>query len=116
MNAIEQNLINDLKSNGEQSSWDWDADARFAKIIGDEKSEQIILAAIKSGAPSAIRFETVHQTGVPKKRLRYLRGLVKKGVATAYWEGLGEGGKNTFGVNRLRVYKAQPNKANQGDG
>lgn len=103
MNAL-QFLLDDLKKHGVQMSWDWEADLRFAEAIGDKQSSEILWLVVNGGAPTAVKWSHVQRTGIPQKRMRYLRQLVKRGDVISYWSGSEEGGKCQFGVNRFRNY------------
>lgn len=103
-------LIKDLDEHGIQMSWDWEADLRFAIAIGDKKSSEILKRVCYGSAPTAIKWSYVQRTGIPKKRMRYLRKLVKRHKVIAFWSGSEEGGKNRFGVNRFRNYKLADHK------
>ena len=102
--SILDSLVNDLKQHGGQSSWDWEADARFAEIIGDFESAKILWGVVHSSTMVFRQLTIVQKTGITKKRLRALRRLVKLGLVESSWESLGAGGRNIFGVGRLRGY------------
>lgn len=96
-------LLSDLSENGEQCSWDWEADLRFARITGQDTSP--IEAAIYSSAPIAFRVAASRGwEKVTQKRIRLLRKLCKIGLANSYWSGTGNGGKSDFGLNRVKNY------------
>ena len=97
-------LLKDIEENGEQTSWDWMSDYRYAKIIGDEESETIILKALNSHSTVYAKLNAVLLTGIPSKRMRDLRELVKLGYLKSCWVGSGEGGYSELGVRRLRAY------------
>ena len=96
--------VKDLKTNGTQFSWDLPADERYAKIIGDSTSEELIHRAVHSYSIMTSRLAAVESTGITPKRLRALRKLIKLGLVESYWEGLGAGGRSEFGVGRVRSY------------
>lgn len=104
MNKLKRFLLSDLEENLDQSSWDWEADYRFAIAAGDTKSAEIIKEAIDSSAPTALRFVLVRSTGITKKRLRVMNGLIKMKLVTAYWLGTGDGGRSEFGISRVKIY------------
>jgi len=108
MNPIEIKaaLLRDLKENGIQTSWDWESDLRFARILGEEDHAETLKMAIDSPVVIARRWAVVDSTGIPKKRLRYLRQLVNEGTVESGWMGTGEGGINELGVGRIRWYEA----------
>ena len=103
MNILDE-LVKDLKTNGTQFSWDLPADERFAKIIGDSESEELINRAVHSSSIMIARLAAVESTGITPKRLQALRRLVKLGLVESYWQGVGFGGRNDFGVGRVRCY------------
>jgi hypothetical protein len=105
MHKLKKLMMKDLEEYGEQSSWDWDADLRFAIMINDEKSITIIQEALKSYSTSQVRCQAVAETGITKKRLRVLNGLIRLGLVKASWVGTGEGGRNLYGVSRVRSYE-----------
>lgn len=102
--AVLDALEADVRRHRSQSSWDWEADARFARLLGNEWAERRILAACESHAPAAFRYAAVAETGVTKQRLAALRLLLKSGRITADWRGTGPGGLSELGTNRVRVY------------
>lgn len=101
----EEFLIKDLEENESQSSWDWEADFRFAKQFYPNECKDIALI---------IRSQTLHAHQIvahrllaektKSSRLRTMRRLIKKGIVKAYWVGTGWGGKHDFGINRVRAY------------
>ncbi len=107
MTEVESFLLKDIeKHGGSQSSWDWEADARFAKRFVADAVEDV-MALLKSESPFPIQISghrVLIYRKVTVKRLRGLRGLVKKGLVASHWYGLGAGGVNTFGVGRTRGY------------
>ncbi len=102
---ILENLKEDLLKKGPQASWDWEADYRFAIIIKDYKSAEIIKQVIESNGVTAIRYAAVQSTGITKKRLNFLRKLKRTGVVKSYWSGLGRGAYSQFGIRRVRCYE-----------
>lgn len=101
----EEFLIKDIGENGSQSSWDWQADLRFAKFFFPEEHADIA-AIIHSSTvySSRIAAHEVLAKKTKSSRIATLRRLIKKGLIESSWMGTGEGGKNLFGVNRVRSY------------
>jgi hypothetical protein len=104
MHKVKRLLLTDLENNGSQASIDLEADARFAKIIGDKISEQIIIKAIENGTTGLPKDAELIQTHITDKRLRVLNGLVKMKLVKAHWVGTNVGGTKALGVNRVRIY------------
>lgn len=103
----EEFILSDLEKYGSQSSWDWEADYRFAQQFYPEH-EELIRKITYGGAPAGIRINAHFHTAankVKQNRLAVLRMLVKKGFVVSYWNGTGEGGALLFGVNRVKVYE-----------
>jgi hypothetical protein len=101
---IEAFLIHDMKSHGGcQSSWDWEADARFASFI-EHKDAALINQACYSGTVWPIKERIIRGTGIIQLRLRYLRGLQKCGIVKGAWTGTGAGGLYELGTRRIRDY------------
>lgn len=99
----ERFLLDDLRENHAQSSWDWPADERFAEHVGD--GDNLITESMESGAPSAFRIAAAKTwERITQRRLRALRALVKRGLVVAFWSGTGPGGFTDFGVRRVRTY------------
>lgn len=104
LSADEKFLLSDLKENHAQGSWDWPADERFAEHLGCD-SEYLMSETINSVAVAPIRAAVATTwKKVTQRRLRALRGLVRKGLAESYWMGTGWGGKTDFGITRVRMY------------
>lgn len=103
-NLIEIFLLNDLKENVSQSSWDWEADLRFAYAI-DHPKKKLIEDVVNSETVWPIRYGILKSTGITAKRLRYLRKLVNKKLVISYWIGSGWGGQSEFGLKRVRNYR-----------
>jgi hypothetical protein len=97
--------LDDLRKNGDQASWDWEADERFAHMIGDLEAADMIRQAIDSVSTIFHRYTAVHVTGITQKRLRALRRLGRQGFIKTGWIGTGPGGYNEFGVRRSRWYR-----------
>ena len=105
MRKVKRLLLTDLENNGSQCSIDLEADARFARIIGDPVSEKTILEAIEAGETSELPKDCgLLAIGMRDKRLRVLNGLVKMKLVKAHWSGTSEGGVKMLGVNRVRIY------------
>lgn len=99
-------VLEDLKKHGTQSSWDWEADQRFASHIGDSEAADGIRKILDSCAPSAFRIAAMLEyRRITNRRLRVLRKLVKNGLVVAFWDGLGQGAINQFGVRRVRCFR-----------
>lgn len=102
-----QFLIADIKKHGAQSSWDWDADVRFARFLDDTVSADAIQRACDSHSVLSARYSYwVHFGGrrICRNRMRRLRELVSAGFLSAGWVGLGAGGFSEFGIRRVRAY------------
>ena len=99
-------LIQDFKEHPVQSSWDFEADLRFAKAIDDEEAVGLIRSMLKSSFAPAILgvFHHTIRPRITRRRLAATRKLVERGLVTARWSGTGYGGKTEFGVNRARTY------------
>lgn len=99
-------LINDFKEHPVQSSWDFEADLRFAKEIGDDEAVNLLRSMLKSRFVPAILGVFYHtiRPRITRKRLRVIRKLVEQGLVVTYWSGTGYGGKADFGVSRTRTY------------
>lgn len=100
-------LIADLREHRCQSSWDWEADKRWAEMKGDAAMQECIDVLINSTGIDVLRanyHDAYVRRQVTEPRLRALRRLVREGHAVAYWQGAGEGARNNFGVGRFRVY------------
>ena len=105
MNDDQKFLLANLKANGPQSSWDWQADHRFALAAGLTEEAEKIRLVLRSHAPTIFRDEVMFSVKhVKTRRLRALQALVKKGLVRSAWVGTGAGGKNEFSVNRCRAY------------
>ena len=102
----QQFLLNDLKINGTQSSWDWEADFRYACEFYPNDIERAKMI-VYGGAPAGVRMSEHDRAmrHIKLSRLRALRALESKGLITSYWTGTGEGGRNFTGVCRERAYK-----------
>ena len=98
-------ILADLKKNDAQSSWDWDADLRFAKHLGlAEEFRHLELAIGGNFLPDRrAHFEMVRRT-VTQRRLRAIRKLVHMGLVRSEWRGTGSCGKTDCGINRARGY------------
>lgn len=100
----EQFLLDDLSECFTHSSWDWPADERFAAHLGLDISA--ISATMQSCAPSSLRVGVSQSWDkLTQRRLRLLRGLVRKGLVHSSWAGTGYGGVSEFGLNRCRHYQ-----------
>lgn len=106
MNKYETTLLADLHQHRGQSSWDYEADYRFAKALGWEKETEDLKSILGSRAPFTciIAAHTTLVGHVKKLRVSTLRTLAKEGYVEAFWVGMGSGGGSTFGVNRARAY------------
>jgi hypothetical protein len=103
----EEFLLADLAGHEFVFSWDWQADLRFARFLGETKIVESIEAAMASHAPWPNLFD-FYQTivkPVTQRRLRVLRSLVKAGKAEAEWVSSGECGRANYGVTRFRAYR-----------
>lgn len=103
---IQDFLMTDLKENGSQSSWDFQADLRFAKFLKEEEAVADLERILFSSAPLALILDA-HSALIGKvknKRLAGLRELVSMGEAESFWMGLGQGSMNQFGAKRVRCY------------
>lgn len=101
-----QFLLQDLAEHGPQTSWDWPADWRFAKFLGDKEAIEFYEWALRGESRHVVLIATVRLYGkrLVERRLRALQFLVKQGKVEAAWAGTGEMGVHTFGINRARVY------------
>ena len=101
-------LLQDLRDNGSQGSWDWEADARFADALGLSEVAADASACCTSPSTSFARYNA-HRMLVYRQatqpRLRLLRRAIRMGYIKAYWQGTGPGGANLFSVTRVRGYK-----------
>jgi hypothetical protein len=95
---------------GMGSSWDWEADLRFAQAIGDDGAATWADQLARSQMPLPLRLDlyTAHCGHITRRRRRAMGELVRRGWATASWIGLGEGSRAAFGVGRSRVYELTP--------
>lgn len=104
-----QIVLNDLRRHElghGQSSWDWEADFRFAKEVGTKDEIEILQALLKSSAVFAHQI-AVHKARIRKlaqRRIRALRKLYKMGLVDAFWLGTGHGGYSEFGIRRIRTW------------
>jgi len=100
-------LRDDLKQCEIQTSWDWDADYRFAMQFGSESEKKAIkefyFSKSIAGIKIAVWCETIRGT-ITRKRLNALNELVAQGYAKKWWSGTGGGGMYEIGVNRVRAY------------
>lgn len=101
-----QLVLKDMQNKGPQGSWDWEADHRFAKAVGDltAVSDLERIMACELDAAAFIGHKRLVRKRITERRLRALRKLVAQGTVYADWRGTGPGGKNRFGVNRCRAY------------
>ena len=105
LTKTEFSLYEDMKNNGgRQESWDWESDYRFALIINDVESANLIRKACDSSSVTVFRYAAVRSTGITQKRLSCLRQLVKKQLVDSYWSGLGEGAVSQYNLRRVRTY------------
>ena len=105
LTKTEFSLYEDMKNNGgRQESWDWESDYRFALIINDVESANLIRKACDSSSVAVFRYAAVRSTGITQKRLSCLRQLVKKQLVDSYWSGLGEGAVSQYNLRRVRTY------------
>lgn len=96
------------EQSGVQSSWDWTADTQFARLTGgDEETVKTLQAAVDSNAPDAFRMGAMDTLATPfkRRRLAALRRMEKEGLVQASWAGIGAGGRERFGVSRVRQYR-----------
>lgn len=101
-------IIKDLETHDNQGAWDWEADLRFARAIGDTEAVADCQALLRSNAPFALQIAAHHgliAKTITARRIRALRALVRQGRARAFWLGTGRGGASLFGVNRVRHYQ-----------
>ena len=79
-----------MKENrGTQSSWDWDADYRFAEYVGDPEIVALIKKEGRSMAPGPLLWMH-HEAAfgkIHKRRLRALRYLKKIGLLERWYSG-----------------------------
>ncbi len=100
-------VIQDLSKHRCQSSWDWGADLRFARIFaGDFVDDICTLCRANAPTPHLIAFHRAYiYRRVTLPRLRALRNLVRGGKVKATWSGTDYGGRTDFGVTRTRQYR-----------
>lgn len=105
MTKDEQIILEDIKKTRMgQSSWDWEADYRFAKAVNANDEIEILKALLKSHTAFPIQIE-IHRKYISKlknRRLRALRRLEKRGVLFSGWAGTGYGGYALFGTRRTK--------------
>lgn len=99
-------LTEDMKAHiNMTTSWDWDADYRFAEKFYDDATIKAIL--LTKGNVNNVRgvdlFMAVAKR-VHKKRLHTLRKMEEKGLVKTGWVGNGVG-SSTFGVTKSRLYE-----------
>lgn len=104
MKAAKAFLLEDLKRHIYLSSWDFEADVRFAEAI-KHKDAEIVRLCLEGQSPWPIRKSVLESTGVTKLRLRALRELVHDGLVVSEWTGTGPGGWTELNVCRCRMYK-----------
>ena len=107
MTADEEIILKDMKDiKLGQSSWDWQADYRFAKAIKSEHEIDILEMLLKSNAPfpHQIAVHKKHISKLKNRRLRALRRLEKQKYLKSLWIGTGYGGRSDFGVNRIKTW------------
>lgn len=98
-------VLSHLKDFGPQGSWHWDADARFARAIGDHGAAGVIEDAYSHAYLLTYQLAAMYSVRhIKRRRLRALRKLVKQGLVKAHWRGTGPGGATEFGTNRVRQY------------
>jgi len=101
-------LYLELKNSGSQSSWDWPADRNFALFLKEKDIADLIEQTLNSTTLLPFRLAAWSEgwnRKITKPRLRYLRMLMSKGLVISYWLGLGESGRTTYGIRRVRVYR-----------
>ncbi len=89
-----------------QSSWDWEADYRFAIAINAKNEIEILENLLKSDAPFPVQI-AVHKGCIGKlknRRLKALRNLTKQGLINSHWLGTGYGGYSEFGIRRIKTW------------
>ena len=83
-------LLSDIEAHhGHQSTWDYDADYRFAKYCGDIAAIEILVKIEKSYAPGPILIAAHDATckSVKRRRLSALRYLKKQGILGSTYSG-----------------------------
>lgn len=101
-------LLADLAEHRAQSSWDWEADARWATMTGDDAMRSCIDVLLSSSTIGMIKLnyhDSYVRRTITLPRLRALRRLVREGYAVARWTGTGEGSRALYGLSRVRVYE-----------
>lgn len=102
-----QIILEDMrKTRVGQSSWDWEADYRFAKAIDAKDEIEILESLLKSTTVFAIQIGCHRRfiTKLKDRRLRALRNLEKQGIVYSGWIGTGSGGLNEFGTRRIKSW------------
>jgi hypothetical protein len=103
----EQIILRDMEQTGlGQSSWDWNADYRFAKAIKATYETEILKSLLRSTAVFPIQI-AVHKKFINKlknRRLAALRQLQRQGIVYSAWIGTGHGGYSEFGVRRIKAW------------
>lgn len=99
-------ILKDMRSYHGQSSWDWEADLRFARFLGDKEAEVIINDACHcSLVPMAVALmHTKAALRVKGKRLDLLRELVREGLVEKWPLGTGQCGRTDCGISWAMSY------------
>lgn len=104
--SYEEFLLQDLKDNKSTSSWDWQADYRFAwKFFPDVVEDFQMLFRRNTLHSAKIAFHKTYLLHVKKARLRSLRKLQQKKLVVSGWMGLGIGGYSETGITKVRTYQ-----------
>lgn len=106
-------MVADLAEHGQQASWDWEADRRWARMKGDREMVGCLdhLLANTGVAVQRVNYHDAYiRQRVTLPRLKALRRLVRDGECVSYWMGAGEGSRASYGVGRIRVYRLNPER------
>ncbi len=90
-----------------QSSWDWEADSRFAEFLGEKQIAKDLLHAARNVGLiyfAVTAWEMFEGPRIKRLRLRRMNELEQEGIVISEWRGTGPDGKTLYGVNRNRAY------------
>lgn len=99
-------VLADLEKNQVQTSWDWEADMRLARAMGDTETAETLRQVMGSAATLVTR-DAAHAAcagRIRARRMRALAELTRQGLLQASWVGTGPGGGNELGVTRIRCW------------
>ena len=102
-----QVILNDMKNTRlGQSSWDWEADYRFALAVDANDEAEILSSLFNATTVFPIQI-AIHKRFIGKlknRRLRALRNLQRQGLVGSRWLGTGYGGYSEFGARRIKTW------------